>query len=65
MCNAGVLGLRYGVTEDAIERTFAINHLGHFYLVDLLKEVLISSSPARVAVVSAESHRFVVFKQST
>lgn len=60
VCNAAVLGLPYDVTGDGIERTFATNHLGHFYLVDLLKDVLISSSPSRVVVVSAESHRFVI-----
>lgn len=58
ICNAGVLGLPYQLSDDGIEKTFATNHLGHFFLVDLLKEVLISSSPSRVVVVSSESHRF-------
>ena len=56
--NAGVLGIPYGLSVDGIERTFATNYLGHFYLTNLLKDVLISSSYSRVVVVSSESHRF-------
>ncbi|XP_065676210.1 WW domain-containing oxidoreductase-like [Hydra vulgaris] len=58
ICNAGVMGLPYSLSSDGIESTFAINHLGHFYLVNLLKDVLLSSAPARVIIVSSESHRF-------
>ena len=46
-------------TEDGVESTFGINHLGHFYLVKLLEGILCSSSPARVVVLSSESHRLV------
>lgn len=56
--NAGVLGLSFELTVDGIERTFSVNHLGHFYLTDLLKNVLIDSAYSRVVVVSSESHRF-------
>ncbi|XP_057291040.1 WW domain-containing oxidoreductase-like [Hydractinia symbiolongicarpus] len=58
VCNAGVMGLAYSQTVDGIETTFATNHLGHFYLTDLLKDVLIESAPSRVVVVSSESHRY-------
>ncbi|CAI9734942.1 WW domain-containing oxidoreductase-like [Octopus vulgaris] len=56
--NAGVFGLPHVLTEDNIETVFQVNHLAHFYLTMLLKDVLISSKPARVVVVSSESHRF-------
>ena len=38
-----------------------MNHLAHFYLTLLLQGVLVKSAPARVVVVSSESHRFVNF----
>ncbi|XP_020605993.1 WW domain-containing oxidoreductase-like [Orbicella faveolata] len=59
ICNAAVFGLAWTKTEDGIESTFGVNHLGHFYLVKLLEGILCSSSPARVVVLSSESHRCV------
>ncbi|KAK2556774.1 WW domain-containing oxidoreductase [Acropora cervicornis] len=57
ICNAAVFGMDWRKTEDGVESTFGINHLGHFYLVKLLEGILCSSSPARVVVLSSESHR--------
>jgi len=60
MMNAAV-GMRpWKMTEDNIEETFAVNHVGHFYLTQQLSSLLIRSAPARVVVVSSESHRFPV-----
>lgn len=59
ICNAAVFGAPWSLTEDGLESTFQVNHLGHFYLVQLLEDVLRQSSPARVVVVSSESHRLV------
>ncbi|KAH7931440.1 hypothetical protein HPB51_029853 [Rhipicephalus microplus] len=56
--NAGVFAIPYSVTEDGFERTFQVNHLGHFYLTMLLEPLLLASAPARVVVLSSESHRF-------
>ncbi|XP_076825879.1 WW domain-containing oxidoreductase-like isoform X2 [Clavelina lepadiformis] len=56
--NAGVFALPWQLTEDGIERMFATNHVGHFYLTKLLTPILLRSAPARVVVVSSESHRF-------
>lgn len=47
------------MTEDHIEHTFAVNYLGHFLLIQLLKDLMVLSSPARIVMVSSESHRFV------
>ncbi|XP_053401007.1 WW domain-containing oxidoreductase-like [Mercenaria mercenaria] len=55
--NAAVFGQSYTQTEDGIELTFQVNHLSHFYLTKLLWTVLMNSAPARVVVVSSESHR--------
>jgi NAD(P)-dependent dehydrogenase (short-subunit alcohol dehydrogenase family) len=55
VCNAGVQfikGLTY--SSDGYETTFAVNHLGHFLLVNLLLGHL--EAPARIAVVSSGTH---------
>ncbi|XP_039512631.1 WW domain-containing oxidoreductase-like [Pimephales promelas] len=58
VCNAAVCTQPWRLTEDGLESTFQICHLAHFYLVQLLLDVLRLSAPARVVVVSSESHRF-------
>nr|XP_009943679.1 PREDICTED: WW domain-containing oxidoreductase [Opisthocomus hoazin] len=65
ICNAALFGAPWCLTEDGLESTFQVNHLGHFYLVQLLEDVLRRSSPARVVVVSSESHRFTEIKDSS
>lgn len=61
VCNAAAFALPWSLTKDGLETTFQVNHLGHFYLVQLLQDVLCHSAPARVVVVSSESHRWVQF----
>ncbi|KAM8862021.1 WW domain-containing oxidoreductase [Synchiropus picturatus] len=58
ICNAAVCTQPWNLTEDGLESTFQICHLGHFLLVQCLQDVLRRSAPARVIVVSSESHRF-------
>lgn len=53
VCNAGFQGAR-GLTVDGYERTFGVNHLGHFLLVNLLLPSL--SPSARIAVVASGVH---------
>ncbi|XP_075366974.1 WW domain-containing oxidoreductase isoform X2 [Mycteria americana] len=65
ICNAAIFGAPWCLTEDDLESTFQVNHLGHFYLVQLLEDVLRQSSPARVVMVSSESHRFTEIKDSS
>lgn len=59
VCNAAVIEWEYCVSEDGLERTFATNHLGHFFLVELLLNQLTLSAPSRVVVVTSESHWLV------
>ncbi|MFW9875426.1 MAG: SDR family oxidoreductase [Candidatus Thorarchaeota archaeon] len=55
--NAGlVLGKRI-ITPLGYEKTFAVNHLGHFLLTYLLLDLLIESAPSRIINVSSGVHR--------
>eukprot|EP00062_Callorhinchus_milii_P005100 gi/632944230/ref/XP_007887397.1/ PREDICTED: WW domain-containing oxidoreductase isoform X1 [Callorhinchus milii] len=63
--NAAVFGLPWQLTRDGLETTFQVNHLGHFYLVQLLEDILRRSIPSRVIIVSSESHRFTDLKDSS
>lgn len=58
VCNAAVCTQPWHLTEDGLESTFQICHLGHFLLVQCLQDVLRRSAPSRVVVVSSESHRY-------
>jgi WW domain-containing oxidoreductase len=63
--NAAVFSLPYTVTEDGLEAIFQINYLSHFYLTQLLENVLVVSAPARIVIVSSESHRFTELNYNT
>ncbi|MCC5953390.1 MAG: SDR family oxidoreductase [Acidimicrobiia bacterium] len=55
VANAGLAGKR-GVTTQGFELAFGTNHLGHFLFTTMLCDLLRSSAPARVVVVSSDSH---------
>lgn len=54
--NAGALFGKREVTEDGLERTFALNHMSYFVLTHLLCERLTASAPARVINTSSDAH---------
>ncbi len=55
VCNAGVQVVSgTEVTDDGVEMTFGVNHLGHFALVQGLLDHLVR--PARIVVVSSGTH---------
>ena len=55
VCNAGVQVVSgTEKTEDGVEMTFGVNHLGHFALVQGMLDQL--ARPARVVVVSSGTH---------
>jgi NAD(P)-dependent dehydrogenase (short-subunit alcohol dehydrogenase family) len=54
--NAGALFTSRQVTEDGLERTFAINHMAYVVLTHGLREQLIASAPARVVNTASAAH---------
>ncbi len=54
--NAGALFTERQLTEDGLERTFALNHLGYFVLTELLVEALKAAAPARIVSTASGAH---------
>jgi NAD(P)-dependent dehydrogenase (short-subunit alcohol dehydrogenase family) len=57
--NAGALFQHREVTEDGLERTFALNHVAYFLLTQLLRDRLVASA-ARVVSVASRAHERAV-----
>lgn len=55
--NAGAIFFYRSKSADGIEMTFALNHLGHFLLTNLLLELLVTSAPARIINVTSAKHQ--------
>ena len=55
VANAGLVRVT-GTTKQGFERTFGVNHLGHFLLTLKLKPALEAGAPARVVVVASRAH---------
>lgn len=55
--NAGAIHGEHKLTEDGIESTFAVNHIGYFLLTSLLLGILRRSAPARIVNVASAAHQ--------
>ncbi|ABV50332.1 possible light-dependent protochlorophyllide oxido-reductase [Prochlorococcus marinus str. MIT 9215] len=44
------------VSKQSIELTFAVNHLAHFYLVNILKDLVRDKEESRIIITSSEVH---------
>jgi NAD(P)-dependent dehydrogenase (short-subunit alcohol dehydrogenase family) len=55
--NAGVFCRSRTLTTDGFELSFAVNHLAHFLLTNLLLEFIKAAAPARIIHVSSGTHR--------
>jgi NAD(P)-dependent dehydrogenase (short-subunit alcohol dehydrogenase family) len=54
--NAGLILDRRVLTEDGLETTFAVNHIGYFLLTRLLEPTLLAGAPARIVNVASRAH---------
>lgn len=54
--NAGAMFGSRQLTEDGLERTFALNHVSYFVLTHGLKARLLASAPARVVNTASDAH---------
>ena len=55
--NAGVMGCPYSKTEDGFEMQFAVNHLAHFLLTNLLLDRLKEAPSARIVAVTSTLYK--------
>ncbi len=55
VCNAGIHSGDTFATAGGVERTFVINHLGHFVLVNRLLALVLAAPQGRVVVVSSRA----------
>ena len=55
--NAGATFTSRQLTEDGIERTWALNHLAPFLLTTLLLDRLQASAPARIITTASDAHK--------
>lgn len=56
MNNASIMNCPRSSTKDGFETQFGVNHLGHFYLIQLLTDKIKASAPSCIAVVSSSAN---------
>ena len=55
--NAGLVYQKRTLTEEGIEATFAVNHLGPFLFTQLILDRVVAAAPSRIVNVSSIGHR--------
>lgn len=58
VCNAGIMALPELEQVNGVEKQFAVNHLGHFLLVNRLLPAVLAAPQGRVVVVSSLGYRW-------
>jgi len=56
--NAAVLNTSRVILPNGVEQMFAVNHLGHFLLTNLLLPALDAAEAARIVVVASDAYKF-------
>jgi len=56
ICNAGIMAIPQLEQVDGVEKHFAVNHLGHFILVNQLLETVKSADQGRIVMLSSFGH---------
>lgn len=56
ICNAGIMALPALEQINGIEKQFAVNHLGHFILINQLYDTVLAAAQGRFVIVSSEAH---------
>lgn len=57
ICNAGIMALPERELVNGVEMQFAINHLGHFILINQLLETVMAAPQGRFVILSSRAHR--------
>jgi NAD(P)-dependent dehydrogenase (short-subunit alcohol dehydrogenase family) len=55
--NAGAMFAKHRLTEDGLERTFALNHMAYFVMTAGLRERLLASGRARIINTASAAHQ--------
>jgi NAD(P)-dependent dehydrogenase (short-subunit alcohol dehydrogenase family) len=55
--NAGAMFTQRDVTEDGLERTFALNHMSYFIMTNLLLDRLKTTPGARIVSTASDAHK--------
>jgi retinol dehydrogenase 12 len=56
--NAGGMWSKRATTLQGFEQTFGVNHLGHFYLTNLVLDRVKASAPARIVNLTSVGHHY-------
>jgi len=57
ICNAGIMALPELELSNGVEKQFAINHLGHFVLINQLLDTVLAAPEGRFTILSSRAHR--------
>ncbi|MFT5691509.1 MAG: NAD(P)-dependent dehydrogenase (short-subunit alcohol dehydrogenase family) [Oceanicoccus sp.] len=56
ICNAGIMALPELELSNGVEKQFAVNHLGHFILINQLMEQVLTADQGRFVILSSGLH---------
>jgi len=57
ICNAGIMALPELELSNGVEKQFAVNHLGHFILINQLLDTVLAAPGGRFTLLSSRAHR--------